>query len=208
MTEVPHENGLSAKIPLARGLKIGLLGGSFNPAHEGHMHITLTALKRLGLDQIWWLVSPQNPLKTKRDMAPFQERLKTAQNFVTHPDVRVLGLEQRFQSNYSLNTVESLRQHCPQTRFIWIMAADNFIELENWHHWQKLMNLVPMAIMDRPGYALQALSSKAAQRFSFARRNERQARTLVHMPAPAWIFLTGPRHSASATEIRLNQKQN
>jgi nicotinate-nucleotide adenylyltransferase len=131
-------------------MRIGLLGGSFNPAHEGHLHISVAALKSLGLDQVWWLVAPQNPLKDPKDMQPFAERMKTAQAMArSEPRIRVSDLQQKRGYLYTFDTVRFLRRHFPKTEFVWIMGADNLAQLHRWHNWRRLMRLIPFAVFDR-----------------------------------------------------------
>ena len=115
--------------------RIGLLGGSFNPAHDGHVHISQCALKRLQLDQVWWLVTPQNPLKPSEGMAPFQERLETARSFVSDPRITVSDFEYRIGSRYTIDALDSLFRNYPGVRFVWLMGADNLLEAHRWHRW-------------------------------------------------------------------------
>lgn len=183
-------------------LSIGLLGGSFNPAHEGHVHISTLALKQLGLDGVWWLVSPQNPLKPKKGMASLKKRVISAQKIVKHPKIHITTLESRLGTRYTAETLKALHKRYPNIRFVWIMGADNLASFHRWKDWQSIFKTNRIAIYHRPTYALKALSSKAAQRFSHARLAPKQARTIARKKPPAWSFLPIRGKGVSATEIR------
>ncbi|WP_321395164.1 nicotinate-nucleotide adenylyltransferase [Emcibacter sp.] len=185
-----------------RGMTIGLLGGSFNPAHAAHREISLSALKRLGLDHVWWLVSPQNPLKGTGDMASLDRRVKQAQKVAAHPKITVMDLESRLTSNYTADTIRTLVERFPEVRFVWLMGADNLGQFDKWQKWEEIARLVPFAIFDRPGYSMSAIASKAAQRFRRQRLNEAYASLLSLKKPPAWIFCHGRKNPLSATEIR------
>ena len=180
---------------------IGLLGGSFNPAHDGHRYISLEAIKRLALDEVWWLVSPQNPLKPKAGMAPFAERFATAERVARHPRIRVSDLEQRLQTTYTAETLRRLTL-MPGQRFIWLIGADNLLQLSEWQHWQRIFRLAPIAVFDRSPYSKSAVASKAGHRFAHARIDESAAHTLKDNVTPAWTYLHLPPHPASSTAIR------
>lgn len=182
--------------------RIGLLGGSFNPAHDGHVHISEMALKRLCLDQVWWLVTPQNPLKPVEGMAPFAERLKAARAFVTDPRIVVTDYEARAGTRYTIDALERLVGEYRQKRFVWLMGADNLMEAHRWRRWTSIFHTVPIAVFARPTYSLRALSAKAVRRFAGARVAESQASALADMSPPAWVFLNIRLHDASATRIR------
>src|SRR5437016_718615 len=140
--------------PVAAGLHIGLLGGSFNPAHEGHSHASELALKQLGLDYVWWLVSPQNPLKATGSMASFEERLEGAKNFNRHPRVIVTGIESQLGTRFTIDTLEALKRRFALLRFVWLMGSDNLLQIPRWRGWQQIFESVPVAIIARPGTAL------------------------------------------------------
>ena len=178
------------------------MGGSFNPAHDGHRHLSLEALKRLGLDAIWWLVSPQNPLKTASEMAPLQERLRSAREVASHPRILVSDLEIRLGTQYTADTLSALTRRFPRTRFVWLMGADNLIELPQWQHWTRIFHLAPIAIFDRPTYSQRALSGIAASHFARYRMAERQAGRLADFRPPVWVFVHSRLHGASATKLR------
>jgi nicotinate-nucleotide adenylyltransferase len=185
-------------------LKIGLLGGSFNPAHEGHRHISLLALKQLRLDQVWWLVSPQNPLKPRAGMAPFAHRLAGARAMARHPRIRVSDLEARLGTRFTVDTVAALRRRRPQHAFVWLMGADNLVQLPRWRRWREMVESVPLAIFNRAGPdqdgGHRALAGPAAARF--ARYRILRPAELPLTPAPAWCFLFSRLHAASSSAIR------
>ena len=191
----------------AGGRRIGLLGGSFNPAHEGHLHISRLALKRLTLDAVWWVVSPQNPLKPTTGMAPFAERFASAET-VARADSRVLvsDIERTLGTQFSIDTILSLKKTHPDDRFVWVMGADNLIQAARWKAWRRFFKSVPIAVFARPTYSLRALISKAARRFARDRIRESRAGRLAEMRPPAWVFLRIPLSSASATRIRTERK--
>lgn len=187
--------------PLAGG-RVGLLGGSFNPAHDGHRYISLEALKRLDLDRVWWLVSPQNPLKSKDGMAPLPVRVARAQHVAAHPRITVTAIEQRLRARYTADTVAALNRAYPQTVFVWIMGADNLIQIPRWQRWQQIFHTIPIAIFARPSYSLRAIGSRAARRFADSRIDMSRANCLVELAPPAWCFLHLRTHPASATALR------
>ena len=182
--------------------RIGILGGSFNPAHRGHLDISLKALRQLGLDQVWWLVSPQNPLKSADGMAPFAERLAAARRMARNPRIRVTDLEQRLCSRYTAESLKLLRRRFPETRFVWLMGADNLAQITHWRDWQQIFHLVPIAVFARPSYCFKALAAKAARRFARYRLKEGAGRRLATSEPPAWLFVHGRLNPISATEIR------
>lgn len=182
--------------------RIGLLGGSFNPAHAGHLHISLEALKRVGLDEIWWLVSPRNPLKKADDLADYETRLSYARQLAAHTKIRVLDLEAREGLHYSIDTVRYLQQYFPQTEFVWLMGADNLAGFHRWRAWKELAARLPIAILDRAPYAQRALHGRFAQQFRMNRLPANAAHQLPASPLPAWVYLSIPRHPLSATYLR------
>ncbi len=181
---------------------IGLLGGSFNPAHYGHRHISLLALRRLGLDEVWWLVSPQNPLKPARGMSPLPERLAEAARVARHPRIHATAIEAHLGTRYTADTLAALRRRFPNVRFVWLMGADNLAQIPQWRRWETIFHSAAIAIFDRNSYSSRALAGKAARRFASKRLPERQAKILVDTPPPAWLFLHTRLHPASATQIR------
>jgi nicotinate-nucleotide adenylyltransferase len=191
------------RFPLAApGQRIGLFGGSFNPPHDGHALVAETALKRLGLDQLWWMVTPGNPLKSTRELLPLAERLKLSRIIAPGPKVRVTAFEAATKSRYSADTIALILQRHSSCQFVWIMGADNLKSFHHWERWQNITVSIPIAVVDRPGSTLSFLSSPMAIRFAAARVDESDAQTLAGREAPAWTFLHGPRSSLSSTALR------
>jgi nicotinate-nucleotide adenylyltransferase len=188
--------------PHAPGMRIGLLGGSFDPPHLAHRAISLFALKRLNLDRIWWLVTPGNPLKDNTHLAPLEERIGRAGALARDPRIVVSGLEAVIGAHYTVDTVSYLRRRCPRVRFVWIMGADSLADYHRWKGWRKLANLVPIAVIDRGARGLRALSGKGARALARYRISEARAERLADLPPPAWVFLHGLRLSLSSTELR------
>ena len=186
--------------PAATGLRVGLLGGSFNPAHEGHIHASERALKQLQLDYVWWLVSPQNPLKPVRGMAKFENRLNSARRFARHRRIVVTDIEAGLGTRYTIDTLEALRRRFPQLRFVWIMGSDNFVQLPRWRRWQEIFACVPIAVVTRPGSALPARCCKAANTFRTAYRPADRHVSVTALPV--WTILEGKRNFMSATRLR------
>ena len=186
--------------PLADGLRVGLLGGSFNPAHQGHIHASELALKQLQLDHVWWLVAPQNPLKKKRGMAVFDARLAAAKAFVRNPRIAVTGIEAELGTRFTVDTLHALKRRFPGIRFVWLMGSDNLKELPRWRDWQGIFAAMPVAVVARPGTALAARTSKAATRFrdSYSAPN----RHFSVIRPPAWTMLDFKRNRTSATTLR------
>jgi len=199
--ERPHANWVRPPGPVAPGLRIGLLGGSFNPAHEGHVHVSEVALKRLGLDYVWWLVTPQNPLKPRRGMAPLGERVKTARIVARHPRIVVMDIERDFRTHYSFDTLRALQKRFPQVKFTWLMGSDNLQIFRRWHRWADLARRVPIAVIQRPGTVMAMRAAKPIQRFGQVRHEKR----LCGKRAPAIVILEGRRNAQSATAIRASQ---
>jgi nicotinate-nucleotide adenylyltransferase len=186
---------------------VGLLGGSFNPAHAGHRHIADLALAALALDEIWWLVSPQNPLKSRAEMAPVEQRFASALKFARGSPSRVTDIERTLATNYTAETLVRLRNLYPRLSFVWIMGADNLLQIPAWKNWAQIFHTVPVAVFARPRHAASALSGAAAARFAGARKGERAARGLAAEAPPAWAFFNGRLHSASASLIRSRQRR-
>jgi nicotinate-nucleotide adenylyltransferase len=198
-----HPARIGARPPYAGpGQAIGLLGGSFNPPHAAHRLISEVALKRLGLDKVWWLVSPGNPLKQRNETAPLAERMKLARAMANNPHIVVTDFEADLPSHYTVSTLAFLKSRSPLVRFVWIMGADNLATFDRWERWREIFTMVPVVIVDRPGWRLKALASKAARSFADSRVPETEAATLAARPAPAWTFLTGPLSHVSSTAIR------
>jgi len=181
--------------------RIGLLGGSFNPAHAGHLEMSLHALKRLGLDEVWWLVSPQNPLKPARGMAALDERLAGARLLARHPKITVTDIEMRFGTSYTADTLRTLRQRFPGTKFVWLMGADNLGQILRWRRWAEIFMHMPVAVFRRPGYDT-AVRGKAAIRFAKARHPASFGKKLAFSRAPAWLVLDNRLNLVSSTALR------
>lgn len=188
--------------PYARaGQTVGLLGGSFDPAHAGHVHITREALKRFGLDRVWWLVSPGNPLKV-RGPAPLAERLAKAEALMQHPKVTVTDIEARLGTRATADTIAALRRTYPGVRFVWLMGADNLAQLHLWQDWEFILDTVPVGVIARPGDRISARMSPAARRYRQYRINGGASQVLARSGAPAWCFVNVPMSDLSSTAIR------
>ena len=183
-------------------MSVGLLGGTFDPPHGGHVHVSELALNRLGLDRLWWMVTPGNPLKQRADMASFVDRLNAARALMRHPRIDITGFEAATGSAYTADTIAFLRRRYPGTRFVWIMGADNLASFHLWDRSDDIMRRVPVAIIDRPGYRLAACASRTSHRFAGAYVEESDALGLKFINAPAWTFLTVPLSSLSSTALR------
>jgi len=186
---------------LEPGMRVGLYGGSFNPAHEGHAHVARTAQVRLGLDRVIWLASPQNPLKTSRP-ASTRERAAAVRQLADGPATIVSDLERRLGATYTIDVIHILQARYPGVKFVWLMGGDNLASFHRWKGWADIMRTVPVAVVARPGFTLKALLSVAAQRFSSARRPAAQAKMLADLRPPAWVYLPAPLHFASSTALR------
>jgi nicotinate-nucleotide adenylyltransferase len=189
--------------PLAStGQRIGLFGGSFNPAHEAHREASLFALRRLGLDRVWWLVTPGNPLKDNADLPPLTGRMEQAQMTAQSPFIEVTGVERTLGTRFAFDTVTRLRACYPSVRFVFLMGADILAEFHRWKRWRDLSSLVPFAVIDRAGWTSRALASPAAQALSASRVPELSAPTLALRHPPAWTFLHGLKLAQSSTALR------
>ncbi|WP_037280541.1 nicotinate-nucleotide adenylyltransferase [Rubellimicrobium mesophilum] len=186
---------------VGRGQTVGLLGGSFDPPHEGHVRISEAAMARLGLDWVWWVVSPGNPLK-KEGPAPLARRIAAARALIGNPRIKVTDIEARFGTRYTAETLARLRRLRPDVRFVWIMGSDNLAQLHQWRDWRHIMEGVPVAVMARPGKKLSARFAPAARAYRGAQLNESEARGLARREPPAWVVLNLPLSTASSTAIR------
>lgn len=183
------------------GQWVGLLGGSFDPPHEGHVHITLWALRRLGLDWVWWLVTPGNPLKP-RGPAEIERRMAACRAIMRHPKVVVTDIERHLGSPYTARTLDALSRRYPGVRLVWLMGADNLVGLHRWDRWERIMRHYPIGVLARPGEQLRAGFCPAAVRFAQGRLKQADAKALARRRPPAWVLLTGPMSPASSTAIR------
>ncbi len=187
--------------PVGLGLRIGLLGGSFNPPHEGHVHVSHAALRALRLDYVWWLVSPQNPLKPTRGMASFAKRLEAAQSLASrHPRMIATGIEAELDTRFTIDTLRALKHRFPGARFVWLMGSDNLVQIPRWRRWQDIFSEVPVAVVARPGSALSARASKAANHFKSAACPPDSA--FADSTPPAWTVIEVKRNPSSGTRLR------
>ena len=189
-------------VPRDTRRRIGLLGGSFNPAHAGHRHVSVEALRRLGLDEVWWLVSPQNPLKSDDGMDLLATRVARARQIAHHPHIKVEAPELLLGTRYTLDTVRALKRLYPQAEFVWLMGADILPQLVHWQGWRELFAAIPIAAFARPGWSYAALQSAAPRAFARYRLKAEQARQLASCEAPAWCFIPSRLDTHSATAIR------
>lgn len=187
---------------LLPGMRVGLFGGSFNPAHEGHAHVAETALQRLKLDRVIWLVSPQNPLKPSHETADLAWRMANARRVAAGPAMIVSDAESRLGSQYTIDTVRALKARYPGVRFVWIMGADSLASFHRWRGWTQIMREIPVAVVSRPRIALKSRFSPAARRFARFRRRSASAARLPGLEPPAWVFLRGPLNFQSSTALR------
>ena len=187
-------------------MRVGLLGGSFNPAHAGHRHIAELARKRLGLDQVWLMVSPGNPLKPRLGMAPLAERLAGAAAICDGRRVIATAIEAPLGTKYSIDSLRLFKRRFPRVDFVWIMGADILTQLPRWRRWTEIARGVPFAVLPRPGYTLAALSGQAARRLRDIRRPAHEA-SVLSRARTGWVFLPGPRNTTSATALREARNQ-
>jgi nicotinate-nucleotide adenylyltransferase len=188
--------------PFAPGMRIGLLGGSFNPPHAGHAHITRLALRRLALDRVWWLVTPGNPLKSLTGLAAIRARMEAARLLHVGPRVVVSDIEAQIGSRFTYDTLVWLKRRAPSVHFVWIMGADNLRQFHRWRHWRAIAGLVPIVVVDRPGSTLSAISGRAGAVLAPWRVTERDATRFSTMTPPALLFLHGRRSGLSSTALR------
>ena len=183
------------------GMRIGILGGSFDPAHEGHAHITREALRRFGLDRIWWLVSPGNPLK-EHGPAPLAARLAQARRVMPDPRVEITDLEARLGTRYTAQTLRRITALYPGVHFVWLMGADNLCQFDRWENWRGILRMVPVGVLARPGYRMAATQARAARICARARLPAALARGLALAPPPVWCFVQMPLSDLSSSAIR------
>jgi len=194
---------ISQAIPLyTNGMRIGLLGGSFNPPHVAHRAISLFAIKRLKLDRVWWLVTPGNPLKDQGALHDLEERMVAARKMANDPRIDVSCLESVIRTRYTVDTITYLRRRASGLRFVWIMGADNLAQFHRWQNWRRIAAELPIAVIDRPPQSFRALAAPAAQALAHYRLPENQAGRLADQRAPAWVFLTGMKLNLSSTGLR------
>lgn len=209
LTSRLHTFGTSRAVTPAvlPGQRIGLMGGSFNPPHEGHLAIAEAALKRLDLDRVWWIVTPGNPLKPHHELRPLPDRMAAARRIAVNPRIKVTSLEAALGTVFTAETLGFLLKRHPGVRFVWIMGADNLASFHRWRAWRRIFETVPVAVMDRPGWRLRALSAVAAKAFSKGFVPEARAASLARRRPPAWTFLTLRLSPASSTALRAGKRR-
>jgi nicotinate-nucleotide adenylyltransferase len=183
-------------------MRIGLFGGTFDPPHRAHRAVCLIAMQRLGLDRVWWLVTPGNPLKDTRGLSPIQDRIAAARALANHPRINVSGFEAAIGARYTYDTIRYLQAHCAGVHFVWLMGADNLRSFHRWEKWRRIAAIVPIAVVDRLGPSLYAIAGPAGQAMARARIPERAAKTLAMRRPPAWVFLHGLKSPLSSTALR------
>ena len=208
---IPKRNSRASAFPRlpasSTNLRIGLFGGSFDPVHEGHIIVSQQAFSQLGLDQIWWLFSPQNPLKPNAP-APFDVRLAAARARVRHPAVKLSDIEAQLGTRFTIDTLRALRLRAAEARFVLLLGADSFAGLHRWKRWHEITRIVPIAVLDRPGWRLPAMASPAAHYLHRNRVSEGSARLLAGLQPPAWCYIGFPGSPASSTQIRRETMAN
>jgi len=192
--------------PHAPGQRIGLFGGTFDPPHAAHRAACLLAMKRLDLDAVWWLVTPGNPLKDTRHLAPLEKRIAAVRAMVHHPRVHVSGLEAEIGTRFTYDTIAHIRTRCPGVRFVWIMGADNLRSFHRWQKWREIADIIPIAVVDRLGPSLYASQGPAGQALGRFRIREDEARSLARRDPPAWVFLHGLKSPLSSTALRAKRR--
>ncbi len=194
--------GLRLGFALKPGMRVGLFGGSFNPAHDGHAHVAETALRRLRLDKVIWLVSPQNPLKSPDVTAGLAARMASARGQGQGARMIVSDAESRMGSRYTIDVLRLLKARFPGVKFVWIMGADNLESLHSWRGWTQIMREMPVAVIARPGAEIKSRFSAAARRFAWAKTPSREAPILAGRTPPAWVYLRAPLNFSSSTALR------
>ncbi|MGU3576921.1 nicotinate-nucleotide adenylyltransferase [Brucellaceae bacterium C25G] len=185
-----------------KGMSVGLFGGSFNPPHAGHVLVAETALRRLKLDQLWWMVTPGSPLKNLSELAPLKDRLTASRQLANDPRIKVTAFEAAYNVRYTADTLAIIQKANPNVRFIWIMGADNLAQFHRWDRWRQIADHIPIAVIDRPNASLTPLTSRMAKTYARYRLNERNAAMLAKHQAPAWVFLHGARSKLSSSALR------
>lgn len=211
MRKIPLRDfgSLRVKTPLVfPGQRVGIMGGTFNPPHAGHAIVAETAMKRLNLDQLWFVVTPGNPLKSNGHLPPLAERMKAARKFARNPAMKITGFETELGTPYTAATLAFLKRRYPGVRFVWVMGADNLATFDRWQHWREIAKSLPIAVIDRPGWRLKALASRAGRTLMPSRIPEQSAGTLAGRGPPAWTFLTTRLSSLSSTALRTGPATN
>ena len=185
-----------------RGIQVGLFGGSFNPPHAGHVLVSEIAMRKLELDQLWWIVTPGNPLKSTRELKPLAERIALSEAITPDPRIKVTAFEAAHRLRYTADTLALVKRRNPGVDFVWVMGADSLRDFHRWQRWREIATTFPIAVIHRPGATLSFLSSAMAKSFDYARCDESDAPRLARMKAPAWTFIHGPRSTLSSSAIR------
>ena len=194
---------LRVRTPLALpGQRVGIMGGSFNPAHDGHRIVAETAVKRLGLDQLWWVVTPGNPLKVNDALPLLSQRMSAARRFARGRKMKITSFEAELGTPYTAATLAFLKRRNPGVRFVWVMGADNLATFHRWQHWRSIVAAMPIAVVDRPQWRLKALASPAAAAMASSRSPEAKAPLLATRKTPAWTYLTSRLSPLSSTALR------
>ena len=200
---------LRVRTPLCLpGQRIGIMGGTFNPPHEGHRIAAEAAMKRLGLDQIWWLITPGNPLKSHNGLPPLEGRMQLVQAFARGPRMKITGFERELGTRFTAGTLAFLKRRFPAVRFVWVMGADNLASFDRWQHWREIAQMMPIAVVDRPGWRHAGLASPAAQALRRHRLPEAEAASLADKNPPAWMLLTIRLSGLSSTALRTAKPGN
>ena len=192
--------------PVWPGARIGLMGGSFNPPHEGHLIVARTALRRLRLDRLWWVVTPGNPLKENDGLPKTDDRIEAIEAMANHSAMVTTDFERQLGTPYTAQTIRFLTRQHPKAHFVWIMGADNLATFHHWQQWREIARTVPIAVIDRPGWRFKALASPTARYLSRYRLRERHARMLPDLSPPAWIFLSTRLSNQSSTALRAHRQ--
>ncbi|RCL02780.1 MAG: nicotinate-nucleotide adenylyltransferase [Candidatus Tokpelaia sp. JSC188] len=185
-----------------KGLAIGLFGGSFNPPHKGHVLVANTALVRLKLDRLWWMITPGNPLKNSTDLAPLDERIAASEKLKNNPHICVTAFEEKIHTRYSADTIAYILQHNPDVHFVWIIGADNLASFHHWQHWRRIVKIVSIAVINRSGFERADISAPMTQTFARFRIPENMAALLALKKAPAWTFIHGRRSGLASSVLR------
>jgi nicotinate-nucleotide adenylyltransferase len=206
LTSAPQADADVTALPAAAaGMRVGLFGGSFNPAHEGHRLVAVQCLRRLRLDRVWLLVSPGNPLKDNDALPSLAKRVRDTRVLMDHPRIEVTGFEAEHGFRYTYHTVRYLLEHRPGTRFVWIMGADNLLQFDRWERWRDIADSVPIAVYARPGSTHRATAAPAALALRSHRIPESEAETLADRKPPVWVYLHGITSTLSSTAIRASR---